>query len=311
MGLNNAFEDKTRYGVTSLGLDQFLICQTGGGWQGKYDSNGLVYYQWSRTGKATVNDELGGGDLTSAPAVVHSSYKTHVAARGTDGNIWYKSSPSGAWEQLPSGSLTSAPAICVEGNNVHIFARALDNQLWHTYKEPNAGWIGWRKESIPDLPGGMKSAPSVAVNTAGRFDVVAQGNDNKVWHLTYAPPAGWSQWNSLGGSVNAAPTCCWWGASVLHVFARGDNNQVWHKYFDWSGGFGNWHNPLNPADHSGWGNDVPAHPNGGIMSAPVAVAGAAERVDIFAGGVGAEVWSMAWTSATGWQEWKPVHINSA
>jgi hypothetical protein len=154
----------------------------------------------------------------------------------------------------------------------------------------------------------MKSAPSIVSPKAGRIDVVAQGNDNAVWHLYF--DGGWSQWVSLGGIVTATPTCWWWDTKAFHVFARGTDNQVWHKYFDWfdKDGIGRWHNPLNRDDHAGWGNDVPAHPKGGIYSAPVAVGSGGGKIDIFARAANAEVWNMRW--APNWQTWKPILVNS-
>jgi hypothetical protein len=320
MGLNNAFSDETLFGITALSANKFLICQTGGGYQGKTDSDGLVYYQWTYDQEA-VNDELGGGDLTSAPAVAGS----HVAARGLNGNIYYKASPSGEWSELPKGELTSAPAICKRGDYIHIFACGTDHQLWHTYKvssptsgkTPNGGWIAWQKEkeNIPDLPGGIKSAPSVVAPSDSRIDIVVLGNDNHVYHLFYKSTSGWAKnWELLGGDVTAAPTCCWlnWSDTptdiqpTFHVFARGTDNQIWHRYFDKSGG---WHNPNNPADNLGWGNDVPAHPKGGIYSAPVAVVDSPGQLNIFAGSGGAEVWNVRWTKDE-WQNWKPIRINN-
>lgn len=308
MELNDAFTDETRIGVTALGADNFRICQRGGGYFGKHENwNRPIYYLWSPS-QEWVNDELGSGELTSAPAIAGP----HIAARGKDGNIWYKNASSNAWEKLPSGSLTSAPAICMEGKNLYIFARALNNQLWHISKAPKGGWTGWSNASIPALPSGMKSAPSIASPKPGRIDIVAQGGDDQVWHLYYDNSAWSPQWDSLGGTVTATPTCCWWGTDTFHVFARATDFQLYHKYFDWSDkdGHGRWHNPNNPADNVGWANDAPAHPKGGISSAPVAVVDSSRRVDIFARGGGAEAWNIRWASGTGWQQWKPIRINS-
>jgi hypothetical protein len=213
--------------------------------------------------------------------------------------------------------MTSAPAICKRGDYLHIFARGLDNQLWHSYKStkpaatpikiPGKGsvWIPWQKEkeNIPDLPVGLKSAPSAVAPSASRIDIVVQGKDDQVYHLFYE--GGWSKtWEPLGGIVTARPTCCWSDNRFFHVFARGTDSQIYHKYFDTESK--HWHNPDNPGDHQGWGKDVPAHPKGGIYSAPVAVVDSPGRIDLFAGTGGAEIWNMRWTG--GWQNWKPISV---
>ncbi|MDP9120278.1 MAG: hypothetical protein M3O15_02760 [Acidobacteriota bacterium] len=300
--MNNAYQDGTHFGVYAKGLNQFLILQTGGGYVGQSAPHGIVYYNWltGNPPQAVVDDELdgGGGELSSAPAIVEST----VAGRGMDGNIWFQEGLNGTWNPCGEqpGSLKSAPGLCKEGGNLHVFGRGVDDQLWHTYRSPGAGWSAWTgtAEGIPNLPGGMASAPSVVAPAPGRIDVVAQGNDNAVWHLYY--DQGWSpQWESLGGIVTFAPTCCWWWntpTSVFHVFAVGQDGQLWHKYFD-----NGWND---------WTNDPPAHPNGVISSAPVAVVAGKNRVDVFARAAGAEVWKVGWTQETGWQGWIELKINS-
>jgi hypothetical protein len=295
--LINAFQDGTTFGATALGVDKFLICQKGGGYAGKSAPSGLVSYPWS-TGQGVVNDQLLGGALTSAPAVAGD----RLAVRGNNGNIWYKSpvESGGDWSELPGGIVSSAPAICMEaGGTVHVFARGMEFQLWHSYKAPKQNWTPWSRQGIPELPGGMKSAPSVASLRAGRLDVVAQGSNNEVWHLVYEN--GWQSWSSIGGIVTSRPTCCWWDNSTFHVFVRGQDNNVWHRYFDWSDGQGKWHN---------WMNDVPVHPKGGISSSPICVVDVSGRVDLFARAAGAEIWNTRWTSSTGWKPWKDILINS-
>ena len=307
MSLNNAYADLGTIGVAATSNNQFIICQSGGGYQGLSDPDGLVYYNWI-VGQEVVNDMLAGGDLTSAPSITNNG--SYVAARGTDGNIWFLDEFS-KWSSLPDGSLVTAPSICLEQNHtIHVFAVGLDNQLWHTFKLKNQNWIPWSsgEEKIPKLNVGIKSAPSVVSPKAGRFDIVVQGNDNHIYHLSWdGESGGWFPWEDLNGQATAVPTCCWWGYETFHVFARGTDGQIWHKYYDWSSR--KWHNPHNPADNLGWGNDVPAHPNGMISSAPVAVVDLEGRVDIFAKAFGAEVWNVRW-NGTNWESWKPIFINS-
>jgi hypothetical protein len=299
----NIYQDGASISVIALGKDQYKLCQTGGGYQGEFDPDGLVYYEWIK-GQEVVTDELGGGDLTSAPAVS----KSYVAARGKDGNIWYKNWKENGWQSswssVPSGVLNSTPGICEEGGNVHIFATGKDDQLWHTYKSSNANWIPWRslqQEGVSGLPGGLSSKPSVVSSKAGRIDIVARGSDNAVWHLVY--DQGWSQWYSIGGDVISAPTSCWWDTKAFHVFVRGKDGHFWHKYFDWESpdGKGRWYK---------WNNDVPSHPKVSGSSAPDAIFDSSGCVDIFARGAGAEVWNIRWTQSTGWQEWKPISISN-
>jgi hypothetical protein len=316
MELNDAFADQARFSVAVEG-EIFTIYQTGGGYANKGDN--LVHYDW-QLGDESVQDSDGGGALSSAPAAVRLGSSIDVVGRGMDGNIcnW----DGTYWKQFPSGSLASAPAICREkvsnGYLTHVFARAMNDQLAHSWRDVKDGqWTAWTgswngSESIPILPGGMKSAPAVASPPeGGRLDIVAQGQDNKIYQTSYSRSTGtWaSQWWDLGGVSTSAPTLFWWGSKTLHVFTRGADNRIWHKYFQWQDdGYGNWHNPYNYDDHVGWGDDA-GSPPAGTLSAPVAIAIKPNLVDLFAVGTNTAVWHSRWYDGS-WQKWTPIYIKN-
>jgi hypothetical protein len=297
--------DANRFGVAVLGQNTFRIYQRGGGYEGKDHPAELIYFPWI-TGQTVVNDARGGGILMSSPAAAGA----HVVALGSNYNVWYSQNGNGAWSQLPGGTLTSAPAICVDAAGlIRVFAVGLDAQMWHTWKPSGGNWAAW--EPAPVLSVGVKSAPSIASRGAGSVDVVVQGNDNHVHHLSWDPAAKtWTQWDLLEDAVtDAPPACCWWGNSTFHVFCRSAATpQLLHTYFDWAGGWGRWHNPLSPAS-PGWGADAPAHPKG-LSSGPVTAVDKNGRVDVFARTPGAEVSNVRWAPETGWQSWKAIPVNS-
>ncbi|HEX8091047.1 MAG TPA: hypothetical protein VF762_19490, partial [Blastocatellia bacterium] len=198
--------------------------------------------------------------------------------------------------------------------------KALNNQLAHSWRDVKGGqWTAWTgsfngSESIPNLPVGMKSAPAVASPvTGGRIDIVAQGQDNRIYHLSYDRSSNtWApQWHDLHSTSTSAPTLCWWGTNTLHVFTRGLDKRVWHKYFDWSqeGGVGGWHNPNNYKDDVGWGDDAGAPPNSVTHSSPVAVSVKPGVIDLFAVGWNMAVWHSRWDGSS-WQKWNPIYIKN-
>ena len=314
----SAFADLTRFSVVPRSSSQFTIYQFSNGSKdttAQYGDN-LVYYNWN-LGDQQVIDSSGGGRLTSAPAAVLSGTSLYVVARGLNGNIWHLNGGMD-WSQLPGGELVSAPAICREkvsnGNIIHVFAVAKNNQLAHSSRDAAATgqWTDWTgsfngSESIPNLPGGMKSAPAVASPPAGgRIDIVAQGQDNKIYHLFYDRVSNtWAkQWKDLNGISTSAPTLCWAG-DFLHVFTRGLDERVWHKYKDGAG----WHDPFNYQNEMGWGADAGVPPPTSVThSSPVAVSVSPSTIDLFIVGGNTAVWHSRWNGS--WQPWKMISIFS-
>jgi len=80
------------------------------------------------------------------------------------------------------------------------------------------------------------------------------------------PEAGWSDWESLGGTLLSAPSVSSWAPNRLDVFARGSDNTLYHIWWDgnrWS----NWESL------------------GGVLtSAPGSVSWGPNRTDVFARG---------------------------
>jgi hypothetical protein len=76
-----------------------------------------------------------------------------------------------------------------------------------------------------------------------------------MYHKWFA--AGWSGWESLGGTLTSGPGVSSWASGRLDTFVRGTDGAMYHKWF--SGGWSGWEslgggllNPLGPAAVS-WG----------------------------------------------------------
>jgi hypothetical protein len=77
------------------------------------------------------------------------------------------------------------------------------------------------------LGGVITTDPTVIRNGDGRLEAFARGTDNAVWHIWQtAPNDGWSNWNSLGGTITsniaveriAADGRLWTFAPVVLIF---------------------------------------------------------------------------------------------
>jgi hypothetical protein len=99
---------------------------------------------------------------------------------------------------------------------------------------------------------------------------------------------GWSNWESLGGSLTSAPAVSSWAPGRLDVFTRGTDAQLYHKWYDSAG----WHN---------W------ELLGGLVvnSDPAAVSWGNGRIDVFATGTDNALYHK-WYDSAGWHNWESL-----
>src|SRR6185312_7257915 len=94
-------------------------------------------------------------------------------------------------------------------------------------------WSDWK-----GLGGGLRSAPSVAMNADGRLTVIARGVDNAVWEISETTAGGWGEWTKLGGHAGYAPVLARNAEGGLEIFVIGEGKGLLHN--SQSGPNGNW-----------------------------------------------------------------------
>ena len=112
--------------------------------------------------------------------------------------------------------------------------------------------------------------------------------------MTSRGGAGWSGWESLGGSLMSPVSAVSWGSNRLDLFALGVDHALWHKW--WNGSTWN-----------GWES------LGGVLtSPPQAVAWGQNRLDVFGRGLDSAMWHRWWDGASwgdgnrwGVPSWRP------
>jgi hypothetical protein len=111
------------------------------------------------------------------------------------------------------------------------------------------------------------------------FWVDAQG---ALWHRAWNH-SGWSEPESLGGTLVSPPAVTSWAANELEVFAVFPDGQLWDRYWDGQA----WHDwetlggELDPAGQ------------------PAASSWAEDRIDIFASGRNGRLWHPGGTASSG------------
>ena len=85
--------------------------------------------------------------------------------------------------------------------------------------------------------GGSRSAADSSASPAAvswgsnRIDVFVRGTNDAMWHRFWGG-AGWSGWESLGGTLSASPTASSWGPNRIDAFVRGTDDAMWHRWWD-------------------------------------------------------------------------------
>jgi len=201
--------------------------------------------------------------------------------------------PSAAGGALPASAaapaavapaaLTGPAAGSWGGGRLDLFYRdSRDGGLARQWYVPGplATWT-----AAESLGGTLTSSPAVASWQPGRYDVLARGTDNAIWHTVYSgKPSGWQ---SIGGKASSPPAAVSWGAGRLDVFVRGTDNQLWTRHYTAGAGW------------SGWSS------LGGILtSGPAAASWGTGRLDVFARGAGNAVWHK-WYNGR-WSAWESL-----
>ena len=244
-------------------------------------------YDFARNISITRMFDSLGGDLASAPAVVHTgSGRLEVFVRGRHGDdlvqrTWNGTKWSG-WKNH-GGDLASAPAVVHTGSGrLEVFVRGrhgddLVQRTWNGTK-----WSGWKNHG-----GDLASAPAVVHTGSGRLEVFVRGRHGddlvqRTWNGTK-----WSGWKNHGGDLASAPAVVHTGSGRLEVFVRGRHGDDLVQR-TWNG-----------TKWSGWKNH-----GGDLASAPAVVHTGSGRLEVFVRGRhGDDLVQRTW-NGTKWSGWK-------
>jgi hypothetical protein len=149
------------------------------GWQ--------VEQYWSQADQKCISplnlqDDLGGEQLTSAPAVVsRSSNSMDVFYRGPNNHLWL-STWDGSFFSAPidlgGDDLASGPgSVKVNSNRIDIFYQGPNNHLWTSLWEADSGW-----GAPADLAGvDLTSEPAAVSLKPNHVNVFYRGFNNHLW----------------------------------------------------------------------------------------------------------------------------------
>ncbi len=216
-------------------------------------------------------------------AVSRGPGAVHVFARGSDGAIYERVGLDGSWRSI-GGNATSGPAALVRPDGIiDVFARGTDGTLQHAYHGPD-GWSAW--ESL----GGMLGSGPGAIYRKGSdtIDVLVAGTDGAMYHRSWQPAGGWSQFASVGGVIHAAPAPSSRTAGILDIYVRAGDDQVMQK--TWTG-----------TEWTGYGGLA-----GQTGAAPSVISRADGDLDVFVRNLGGSISQRHFSPSTTWSDWVTV-----
>ena len=138
-----------------------------------------------------------------------------------------------------------------------------------------------------------QNSPELVSWGQNRLDLVALGTDTSARHIS-RDNNNWSGWEFLGGHLLTPPSIVSWAANRADLFALGDDDSVHHKAMIKSG------------DHQQWYPSQATWENlgGKFFTAPIAIAPAPDRLEVFGQGADSGVWHKSWASSV----WEPGQL---
>lgn len=155
------------------------------------------------------------------------------------------------------------------------------------YAGPSDAQLGANQQA---LGGALTSGPGVASRGPGLLDAFVRGPDNAMYHKSFAPSTGWTQWESLGGLLTSDPSAVSLGNGRVDAYVRGPDNAMYQK----------WLNPAN-GQWSGWSSL-----GGALTSGPGVSSRGPSRVDAFVRGPGNAMYQKSYEPGIGWTEWQSL-----
>jgi len=200
-------------------------------------NNHLWTSWWDGSPWWSAPTDLGGVELTSAPAAVTIQYTTElvdklsVFYRGPNNHLWISSWGDQGWStprDLGGVELTSGPAAATGGEHIlDVFYRGPNNHLWTT-------WWDDQGQSVPTDLGGVEltSGPTAATGGEHILDVFHRGLNNHLWASYWDGGPWWSAPVDLGGvELASEPGVTRHALHRLDVFYRGPNSHLWTSWW--------------------------------------------------------------------------------
>jgi hypothetical protein len=209
--------------------------------------------------------------------------EAYVFARAADGAILERHWSGSVWTPWKSlgGFSTSGPAAVAFGNTIHVFMRGSDGAVWQSWLQPDDSWRPWIS-----LGGYTTSAPAVTVRRGeGYLDLVVKGGDSQMYHRSYVPNVGWSNFAPIGGLLTTAASVNSQSPSLLNIWSRGTDGQMFQK--SWTG--------------TAWSDWVAL--GGGLFGAPTSISRMENVIIVYVRGAGNQTFQRSWTSTASWTDW--------
>jgi hypothetical protein len=137
------------------------------------------------------------GTTTDSPAIASWGVnRLDIAARGTNGNLWYRAWTGTVWTDWVDigGPIQGSPSLTTWGpNHLDIVVRGANNQVLG--KTWNGSWLP-SDTTFTDLGASAIKPPVVFSEASGTLRYYTVGTDNNLWTRVYdgawAPTSGWS-----------------------------------------------------------------------------------------------------------------------
>jgi hypothetical protein len=246
----------------------WLLAWNGGGW-----------LPWSSLG-----GQLSGG----AAAIAGSIGTVDVFGQGLDQALWhctrsYTPLPAIPWHPTGSGVFLGEPRIASWAPyRLDCFA-TYEGALIHSYsKDYGATFTTWENLGQPTASVSIIDYPAVVSRGPRLLDIVVNGSDNFLWQLSW-DGINWSAWKPIGiRPVVGSPALASWAPTRLDIFVLDTNSDLSQIYSNDGGA--TWSD----------GTRLGRPPGTSLFSAPVAIAWAPNRLDVFVTGADHGLWQMWW-----------------
>jgi hypothetical protein len=203
-------------------------------------SNDIVYYNsstalgkpawflWTAIGSSTT--------VNSDPSATWHNGQVIVAARRSDGNVYYATQNSGfVWTSAgkPSSvSVSSAPVIVSSGSNQwDLLIRGSDNALWHRRRVGGSWAASWQSRG-----GNLRGTPAAVSRFADNLEVFSNSPSLNLMQVT-ASGSSWGTWAALPNQpccldADSGPAVATINSGRLDVVVRSTDDRFWWKRWD-------------------------------------------------------------------------------
>jgi hypothetical protein len=244
-------------------------------------------------------------DYSFPTPVSHGYPNLDIFAIGTDESLYHKyrlyGDPRGfgpstlSYENVGdtnSSRFRNVAAVWRSAAVLDLFVVGRHNAMYHKYWAISATW--GPQAGFEPRNGVLATAPTVVAWDADTLDIFVLGQDSALWRQMWRKNGGWSTWEEIGGNwTTYTPTAVSWAKGRLDVFVVGAvDHALYHGFAT--------------ADENSQFPDANNFENlGGYLAGrPTAVSWGTGRLDVFARGGDAGLWTTNYEQADGtWTEW--------